>query len=58
MTAGTGSPSATIDGVEAEDSLAGSIAFSLMTEGVEVEGPTTTQIFVGYPTNICLGPAD
>jgi hypothetical protein len=42
VTAGMGSPSAIIDGVEATDSLAGSIAFSRMTEGVEVEGPTTT----------------
>ena len=42
VTAGIGSPSAIIDGVEAADSLAGSIAFSLITEGVEVEGPTTT----------------
>ena len=42
VTAGIGSPSAIIDGVEAADSLVGSIAFSLMTEGVEVEGPTTT----------------
>lgn len=42
VTAGIGSPSAIIDGVEAADSLAGSIAFSLMTEGVEVETPSTT----------------
>ena len=41
VTAGIGSPSAIIDGVEAADSLVGSIAFSLMTDGVEVEGPTT-----------------
>ncbi|WP_156913284.1 hypothetical protein [Mesorhizobium sp. WSM3224] len=42
VTAGIGSPSAIIDGVDAADSLAGSIAFTLINEGVEVETPSTT----------------
>ena len=42
VTAGIGSPSAITDGVKAADSSAGSIALRWMTEGVEVDGPTTT----------------
>jgi hypothetical protein len=42
VTAGIGSPNAITDGVEAADSSAGSIALRWMTEGVEVDGPTTT----------------